>query len=164
MNIMIFWDIFVNSIKLPNVQAMKRLNKVGMDFTVFYMFILLFIASVPSFLEQLFGSTGPDLEISFFFFILYFFMFFYLPFVIIIFGVLSLLAYIAVIITEMVNRKLRFPILWKLMAYTTTIPLLLYTTIALFYDFSMIYLGLTAIYSLTLVIIMILSFPRRRTK
>lgn len=160
---MIFWEIFTNSIRLPSKKAVRRLNQIGMDFTVFYMFLLLLIASIPSFLEQLFGSTGTNFEISFFFFILYFFMFFYLPFVLIIFGMLSLLAYIAVLLTKVLKRRLRFAILWKLIAYATTIPLLLYTAIALFYDFSIIYLGLTSIYSLTIVIIIILSFPRRRT-
>lgn len=159
---MTFWRIFTNSIKLPNKNAMRKLNQIGMDYTVFYMFFLLLIASVPSFIEQSINSTGQSSQISFFFFILFFFMFFYLPFVLIIFGFLSLLAYVAVLVAKLLKRRLKFAFLWKLIAYSTTIPLLLYTAIALFYDFSIIYLGLTAIYSLTIIIIIILSFPKRR--
>lgn len=158
---MIFLDIVKNSFKLPSKNAMRSLNKIGMDYTVFYMFLLLLVASVPSFLDQLL-SPSSGTEINLFLFIIYFFMFFYLPFVLIIFGLLSLLAYIALIIANIFERKLTFGLLWKLLAYTTTIPFLLYTAIALFYDFSVVYLALSSIYSLILIIIMILSFPRRR--
>lgn len=158
---MIFLDIVKNSFKLPSKNAMRSLNKIGMDYTVFYMFLLLLVASVPSFLDQLL-SPSSGMEINLFLFIIYFFMFFYLPFVLIIFGLLSLLAYIALIIANIFERKLTFGLLWKLLAYTTTIPFLLYTAIALFYDFSVVYLAFSSIYSLILIIIMILSFPRRR--
>lgn len=158
---MIFLDIVKNSFKLPSKNAMRSLNKIGMDYTVFYMFLLLLVASVPSFLDQLL-SPSSGTEINLFLFIIYFFMFFYLPFVLIIFGLLSLLAYIALIIANIFERKLTFGLLWKLLAYTTTIPFLLYTAIALFYDFSVVYLAFSSIYSLILIIIMILSFPRRR--
>lgn len=160
---MIFWEIFTNSIKLPNKKAMRRLNQIGMDYTVFYMFFLLLVASLPSFIEQALASSGASSEISFFFFILFFFMFFYLPFVLIIFAFLSLLAYIAVLVARILKRRLTFAFLWKLIAYSTTIPFLLYTAIALLYDFSIIYLGLTAIYSFTIIMIIISSFPRRPT-
>lgn len=158
---MIFLDIVKNSFKLPSKNAMRSLNKIGMDYTVFYMFLLLLVASVPSFLDQLL-SPSSGTEINLFLFIIYFFMFFYLPFVLIIFGLLSLLAYIALIIANIFERKLTFGLLWKLLAYTTTIPFLLYTAIALFYDFSVVYLAFSSTYSLILIIIMILSFPRRR--
>lgn len=158
---MIFLDIVKNSFKLPSKNAMRSLNKIGMDYTVFYMFLLLLVASVPSFLDQLL-SPSSGMEINLFLFIIYFFMFFYLPFVLIIFGLLSLLAYIALIIANIFERKLTFGLLWKLLAYTTTIPFLLYTAIALFYDFSVVYLAFSSTYSLILIIIMILSFPRRR--
>lgn len=142
---------------------MRKLNQVGMDYTVFYMFFLLLLVSIPSFIKQLLDNSGIIAELNFFLFIIYFFIFFYLPFVLIIFGLISLLAYIAVLITKMLQRKLRFSILWKLLAYSTTIPFMFYIIVALFYDFSILYLTLTALYSLTLVIIMILSFPKRRT-
>lgn len=158
---MIFLDIVKNSFKLPSKNAMRSLNKIGMDYTVFYMFLLLLVASVPSFLDQLL-SPSSGTEINLFLFIIYFFMFFYLPFVLIIFGLLSLLAYIALIIANIFERKLTFGLLWKLLAYTTTIPFLLYTAIALFYDFSVVYLAFSSTYSLILIIIMIISFPRRR--
>lgn len=160
---MIFWEIFKDSIRLPNIKAMRKLNQVGMDYTVFYMFFLLLLVSIPSFIKQLLDNSGIIAELNFFLFIIYFFIFFYLPFVLIIFGLISLLAYIAVLITKMLQRKLRFSILWKLLAYSTTIPFMFYIIVALFYDFSILYLTLTALYSLTLVIIMILSFPKRRT-
>ncbi|HLS35314.1 MAG TPA: hypothetical protein VK061_03645 [Bacillota bacterium] len=160
---MIFWEIFKNSIKLPNKKAMRQINQVGMDYTVFYMFLLLAIISIPSFFDQVIGNNGPDIDVNIFLFTVYFFIFFYLPLVLIIFGLISLLAYISVIFANIVQRKLTFGLLWKWIAYTTTIPFVIYTLVALFYDFSVTYLAITAIYSFTLVVIMILSFPKRRT-
>lgn len=161
---MIFWHTFLQSIKLPNSNAMRNLNKIGMDVTVFYMFILILLASLPSFIQQLLNPDGLYMNINMFFFIIYFFIFFYLPLVIIVFTVISALAYICVGITTLLQRKLRFSILWKLLAYTTTIPFLLYTVIAFFHDLGIIYLFGSLAYSLSLTITMILSFPKRRNR
>lgn len=161
---MIFWHTFLQSLKLPKTEAMRNLNKIGMDITVVYMFLLILFISLPSFIQQLLNPSGLSMDINIFLFIIYFFIFFYLPLTIIIFVLISVLAYLCVGITNLLQRKLRFQILWKLIAYTATIPFLLYTMIALFYDLSMTFLWISLLYSLTLVIIMILSFPKRRIR
>src|SRR5690625_912215 len=160
---MIFWEIFKNSIKLPNKKAMRQINQVGMDYTVFYMFLLLAIISIPSFFDQVVGNNGPDIDVNIFLFTVYFFIFFYLSLVFIIFRLFSLLVYIYYIVANIVLRKPTFSLLWKCIAYTTTIPFVIFTLVSLFYDFSVTYLAITAIYSFTVVVIMILSFPKRRT-
>lgn len=157
---MIYWYTLKESIKLPNNQAMRNLNKIGMDITVIYMFILLFLASIPDLIHQL--SEGVNINV--YLYIIYFLIFYYLPLLLIAFTFLSGIAYLCVGITNLLKRKLRFSILWKLVSYTTTLPILLYTIIALFYDVSITFLLVAIIYSLTLIIIIILSFPKRRIR
>lgn len=161
---MIFIESFINSLKLPNKKAMFRLNRVGMDLVVFYLFILILIVSIPEIAMQLqvTDNVGGDLPIVLK--LIYFFMFYYLPLTIAVFIFLSIMAYIGVGIAKLLKRKLRYQIIWKLLAFTTTIPFLLYTLLALFFPISDQYLFLAFIYSLVLLLMMILKFPKRRVR
>lgn len=154
------WNMFIHSLKLPQKNAVFALNRIGMDTTVFYMFILLAIASVPSYIEQL----NENEELSIFLFTIFFFIFHYLMIVIFAFALLSLLAYISLLFTKIVQRKLRFSILWKMVASATTIPFLLFTIISFFYSFSDMYLFLTIIYVLFIIVNIIFIYPKRQTK
>src|SRR3954452_8507403 len=91
---MTFWKIFLNSIKLPNKGAMFKLNRVGMDFALFYMFILLLIVSIPALVERITNPTGIGGEMNLIFIVIYFFIFYYLPMTLIVLGCISLVAYI----------------------------------------------------------------------
>jgi Na+-transporting methylmalonyl-CoA/oxaloacetate decarboxylase gamma subunit len=161
---MIFIEAFVNSLKLPNKKAMFRLNRIGMDIVVFYLFILIFIVSIPHLVDQLQATEGFAGELSFILKIIYFFMFYYLPLTIAVFVFLSIMAYVGIGISKLLKRKLRYQILWKLLAFTTTIPFLVYVILALFLPISDRYLFLAIIYSFILLIMMILNFPRRRVR
>lgn len=161
---MIFFNVFLTSIKLPKKEAMFRLNRVGMDIAVIYMFILLAIISIPALIERLTTTEGLGADINIIFKLIYFFMFYYLPMSLIIFISLSVVAYIGRGITYVLKRKLRFSILWKMVAFTTTVPFLLYTILALLFPISDTYLLLAIIYSLLLLIKMITIYPKRRER
>ncbi|GAB3053892.1 hypothetical protein GCM10027286_16690 [Virgibacillus ainsalahensis] len=161
---MIFLQAFVHSIKLPSKNAIFKLNRIGMDITVGYMFILLFLVSVPSLISQLTATSGLGHDMNVIFKLIYFFMFYYLPLTIIVFLSLCLIAYIGTLIAKLTQRKLRFGMLWKMSAYTTTIPFLLYTVIALLVSVSDNYLLLSFIYSFALLVKIISVYPKRRKR
>ncbi|RDW15233.1 hypothetical protein CWR48_19595 [Oceanobacillus arenosus] len=161
---MSFWKIFLNSIKLPSKNAMFKLNRVGMDFTLFYMFILLFIVSIPALVERIANPAGIGLEMNHIFTVIYFFIFYYLPMTLIVLGCISFVASIGTFIAKLMQRKLRYAIIWKLISFTTTIPLLVYTVISFVYSVSTIYLLLALTFCIILLIIMISQYPKRRIR
>ena len=161
---MIFLQAFLHSIKLPSKKAMFQLNRIGMDITVLYMFILLMVVSIPSLIERLTATSGPGTDLNLFFLIIYFFIFYYLPMTLIVFLVLSLIAYIGVGIAKLMKRKLRYAILWKMSAFTTTIPLVLYTIVALIFPVSDSFLWLFFIYTFIFLIKIISVYPKRRIR
>lgn len=152
--------MFIQSLQLPKKRAVFTLNRIGMDTTVFYMFILLFISSIPTFIEQL----QVNERLSTFFFLIFFFIFHYLPVVIIVFVALSILAWITLLITKLAKRKLRFSILWKMNASATTIPLLLFTIASPFYPLGTTYLIVSILFILAIVTKIIFIYPRRRER
>src|SRR5699024_924344 len=160
---MIFWHTFKESIKLPSKKAMFTLNRIGMDIVVFYMFILLFLVSIPSFIQQITQVNSYLNDLNIVFPIIYFFIFFYLPLYVIVFTFLSLIAYIGLGITKFMQRKLHYSILWKMSAFTTTLPFITYTIVALFFPINIAFLWLFILYTLILLIKMISIYPKRRT-
>lgn len=152
------WAMFINSVQLPKKQAAFTLNRIGMDTTVIYMFIILFISSIPTYINQL----QVNERLSTFFFSIFFFIFHYLPVVIIVFVALSILAWIASIIAKTAKRKLRFSILWKMAASATTLPLLIFTAFSFFFELNMIFLILSLVFILAIVTKVIFLYPRRR--
>lgn len=161
---MIFWHTFKESIKLPNKEAMFKLNRIGMDVVVFYLFILLFLVSIPSFFQQINQTSSYINDLNIVFQLIYFFIFYYLPLNVIVFCFLSIIAYIGLGITKLMHRKLRFSILWKMSAFTITIPCILYTIIALFTPMNIAFLWLFILYTLLLLIKMISIYPKRRIR
>lgn len=161
---MIFLQAFLHSLKLPKKQAIFKLNRIGMDITVVYMFILIMLASIPSLIERLTAVSGASAVIPLFMLLVYFFMFYYLPLTLMIFSLLSLIAYIGTVIAKLLRRKVRFSILWKLSAYTTTIPFILYTFLALILPVSDAFLWLFILYSLLFTIKIITVFPKRKVR
>ncbi|WP_249872286.1 DUF1189 family protein [Oceanobacillus saliphilus] len=161
---MTYLQVFLHSIKLPKKDAMFQLNRIGMDVAVIYMFILLAIVSIPELIQRLTASSGFGANLHFIFKLIYFFMFYYLPIAILVILCVSLVAYIGRGIAFFMQRKLRYSILWKLSAFTTTIPFLLYTVIAFIYHVSDTYLVLAFIYTIGLLIKMISIYPKRKPR
>lgn len=161
---MIFIKTFLESLKLPNKQALFRLNRVGMDIVVIYMFILILLASVPSLVSQIEANSVSDMNMNVFFLLIYFFIFYYLPVTVFIFGLLSLVACAGVGIANLLKRKLRFAILWKMTAFTSTIPLILFTILTFFLDIPTYFFWIAIIYILIMLIRMITIYPKRVQK
>lgn len=162
---MIFWQTFLHSLKLPNKQAMFKLNRTGMDITVIYLFILIFIASIPTLVERITNATGPGSDMNLLFLLIYFFIFYYLPLTFIIFAVLSIIAYIGTWLATLLQRKLRFAILWKMSAYSTTIPFIVYMIISFFIaEISSLFLWVFIIYTFILLLKIITVYPRRKVR
>lgn len=159
-----FLQVFLKSIKLPNKQAMFKLNRVSMDTALLYMFILLFAVSLPSLIDRLTATSGPSADIPFVLLLVYFFIFYYLPLSIAVFAIISLIAYIGTLIAKLLRRKVKFSILWKMTAYTTTIPFLLYAIIALIYPIDGTYLWLFLVYTLLFIIKIITVYPKRNKR
>ena len=161
---MIFLQAFIHSIKLPNKKAMFQLNRIGMDITIVYLFILLFIVSVPSLIVRLTTSSGHGAEMGLLFLLIYFFIFYYLPLNIIVLVVLSALAYIGEVIAKLMQRKLRYSIIWKMTVYTATIPVFLYTFIALLFPVNNVILWFFLIYILIMIVFIISVYPKRKKR
>ncbi|SFB30050.1 Protein of unknown function [Lentibacillus halodurans] len=161
---MIFLRTFLNSIKLPDKQAMFTLNRIGMDITVVYLFILLLLVSIPSFVDQLTSNSGAGADMNLLFLLIYFFIFYYLPLTIIVFLFISLIAFSGTGIAKLLGRKIRFSMLWKLSAYTTTIPFIIYTILAFFFSINHVFAGLFILYSFLFMVKMITVYPKRKIR
>lgn len=148
-------DMLINSVKLPQKQAVFTLNRIGMDITVIYLFVLLALSSIPTLIRQL----GDNELLSPFFFIIFFFIFHYLIVVLVFFAFLSIIAWIGTLLAKKMGRKLRYSILWKMSASASTIPLLLFAIIASFYPVNYLFLGLSVIFILYILVKIILIYP-----
>lgn len=161
---MLLLKAFLHSIKLPNKKAVFQLNRIGMDITVVYMFIIMAIVAIPALLDRLIKSNELGTDMAVVFQLVYFFMFYYLPLTIIVFVVLSGVAYLYSWIATGLKRKLRFSLLWKMAAYTTTIPFLIYTIIALLFSVDDSVLWVCFIYSLFVLFKIITVYPKRKKR
>lgn len=158
------WTAFQQSLKLPQKNAVFSLNRIGMDTTVFYLFILIAFVSLPELINQIIADKTAGFNVHIVFILIYFFIFYYLMLLLIVFIALSIIAYISLIISRGLKRKLHYSILWKMSAFATTIPLLLYTIISFFYSLSYFYLTLATIFIFFILIKIILIYPKRRDK
>lgn len=159
---MAFWTSFIESIKLPKKKSVFKLNRIGMDIVVIYMFMLLAIVSLPSLTYQMLNSSELNIEIGSFFYLIYFFIFHYLVIVVLIFIVISFIAYLATLFTRFSGRRLHYSILWKMTAFSTTIPFLLYTILAFFYNINDNFLWLSFLYTAILLYKIITIYPKRK--
>lgn len=159
---MIFLRIFWQSLILPNKRALFKLNRIGMDFVVIYMFLLLLFVSIPSLIDQ--AVASQEVNVQLFFLIIYFFIFYYLPMNVIVFLFLSIIAFLSMGITKIMQRKLRFAILWKMSAFATTLPFTVYTIISLFVSIHNVYLWFSILYTFVLILKMISIYPKRSTR
>ena len=159
---MVFLTSFIESIKLPKKKSIFKLNRVGMDIVVIYMFFLLAIVSLPTLIDQIVVGSELSVKIGSFFYLIYFFIFHYLVVVVLVFIVISIISYFATVITRISGRKLHYSILWKMVAFSTTLPFLLYTILAFFYNLNDNFLWLSFIYTFLLLYKIITTYPKRK--
>lgn len=164
MESMIFWEAFIHSLSLPKKKSVFRLNRIGMDIVVFYLFILLLIISLPTLVDVLIHESELTARMNTLFKIIYFFIFSYLPLTISIFLLFSLIAYIGLVISKLMQRKLHYAILWKMSAFVSTIPFLIYTTASLFYPVDDRWILALIPYTLLFLVKIISIYPKRKSK
>lgn len=153
---------FTSSIRLPRKKSVFYLNRIGMDVTVIYLFLLLFIASIPALIDQSINRDSLSSEINLFFFLIYFFIFYYLIINLIVFSLISILAYIWSLIARLLKRKLRFAIMWKMIAYCMTMPILVFTLISFKFSLSSLFLIISFVYVFFIMFNIILIYPKRK--
>lgn len=156
-----FFHIFIHSFLLPRKETVFALNRVRMDITVFYLFIILALASIPALIEQTFIDPITNVQIHGFFLFIYFFIIYYLILVIVVFCSISVIAYIVKWMAHILKRKLHYAILWKMTAFATTIPIVLFTVLSFFITLSNMFIILATIYVLTILFFIVTIYPRR---
>src|SRR5699024_12429530 len=109
--------IFLHSIKLPKRNAAFALNRIGMYKVIFYIFLLLGIASIPGLIEQIqTNANAQSLQIQNFFFLIFFFIFYYLILTAAVLLGISLIAYLGSCIAALTRRILSYSFLWNMAA------------------------------------------------
>lgn len=157
-----FRQVFLQSLKLPSKQATFSLNRVSMDVTIIYMFILLILVSIPAFIDRIVENSGVSAELNIAFLIIYFFIFYYLPMAVFVCIGVSIIAYIGLRLAKLMERKLQFPLLWKMSVFIATIPFIIYTIIALLLPVDDMLLGAFFVYILIMLFFIISIYPKRR--
>lgn len=156
------FNLFKHGIKLPLRKSMFALNRTGMDIAMLYLFLLVFIVSIPDLVLRIINQDS--LSMNLLFTTLYFFMFYYLPLVVMMLLTISAVSYVATIIAKLMKRKLRYQILLKMCIYALTVPFLVYTIIVSIYPDSHNLLWLSCAYAFIVQILVIRNYPKKRMK
>lgn len=125
----VYWNIFKNSLILPKKEALFFLNRVPMGKTILYILVLMHLTFLPN-LFKVTNSTFQQIEnISFSLYIINVIVLY--PFFTILLMILSLtvFSFIALVLAKFLNRKLAYPYLWKITAYSLTVPLIIYAVL-----------------------------------
>lgn len=157
-----FRHVFLQSLKLPSKKATFSLNRVSMDIAIIYMFILLILVSIPAFIDRIVENSGVSAELNIAFLIIYFFIFYYLPMAVFVCIGISIITYIGLGLAKLMERKLQFPLLWKMSVFIATIPFIIYTIIALLFPVDDMLLGAFFVYILIMLFFIISIYPKRR--
>ncbi|WP_042220891.1 DUF1189 family protein [Oceanobacillus manasiensis] len=154
--------VFLQSLKLPSKKATFSLNRVSMDITIIYMFILLILVSIPALIDRIAENNSVSAELNILFLIIYFFIFYYLPLAVFVCIGISITAYLGVWVAKGLDRKLQFPLLWKMSVFIATIPFIIYAIIAFLFPVDDVLLGAFFVYIIFMLFIIIRIYPKRR--
>src|SRR5699024_11188191 len=135
----------------------------NMDEGLFYIFLLLVIASTPVLIQQIQTNVNAQsLQIQSFFFLIFFFIFYFLVIIASFILGISLIAYLINWIAVLTNRKLRYSYLWKMATCITKIPIIIFTVMSFFIDVSIIFLSISITFHIIVFIQTIFLYPKRR--
>lgn len=152
---------FKCSIQLPGKRAMFQLNRMKMGGTLLYLFILLFIVTIPGGVRFILSSdSGIGHNVPPTLFVLQYIVFDYLLFVFTGLCTISFVAAICLGISGFMQRKMAYRHLWKLAAYATTVPFLLYAIAIIFNVHSPIIPIVLLLLTLAILTRMISIFPK----
>src|SRR5699024_6103249 len=134
-----------------------------MDKVIFYIFLLLVIASIPGLIEQIqTNANAQSLQIQSFFFLIFFFIFYYLIITAALLLGISLIAYLGSWIAAITNRNLTYSIHLNMAVFITTIPIIIFTVMSFFIDVIIIFLSISITFHIIVFIQTIFLYPKRR--
>ncbi|WP_142255402.1 DUF1189 family protein [Bacillus sinesaloumensis] len=118
---------FIDSLRLPNKAAMKRLNKLEMRHTILFLLSLLLVIALPIEINLLLDDSYKESEIPQNIYIIQILLFY--PFLMLFLGIagISVLAGIGVGVSKLVHRHLKFQFLWKMCAFALTKPIIIFS-------------------------------------
>ena len=122
---------FKNSLLLPRREALFRLNRISMRNTIAYIFTLMFLLYIPEIVSTILERKDLPEGVMPSLYVLQLVVFY--PFVILFLGItlVSILAFFALFLKQILRRKLKYQQLWKMTAFTMTLPLIIYTFLRL---------------------------------
>jgi len=117
---------FMDSLRLPNKAAMKRLNKLEMRNTILFLLLLLFIVALPIEINLLLDDSYKESDIPQNIYIIQVLLFY--PFLMLFLGIagISTLAGAGVGVSKVTHRHLKFQFLWKMCAFALTKPIIIF--------------------------------------
>lgn len=149
------------SLTAPAKRAVFQLNRVKTKHFFSYIFFLLLLVLLPNGIQLVAdsvysGSFGQEYLIIL---ILY-------PSLVILFGILgiSLLASLGLLFRWLTDRKLVYPLLWRMTVYALTYPVIIFTILELFDITNTVINGLLLIVFVLIFFRMILVYPKARKK
>jgi len=150
---------FIDSLKLPKKEAMKRVNKLNMKTTIIYLFFLLIIWALPIIIELLALKDNNDIPRDIYIIqvlIVYPFLMVFLALV-----TITIVSFFGTLVSKAVKRKLKFQLLWKMSVFALTLPTLVYTLMYIIIGSnSFVNGGVLILFAFTLVR-MILHYPKQ---
>ncbi|RCW77219.1 DUF1189 family protein [Saliterribacillus persicus] len=124
-------NVFVNSSKLPNKQALFSLNRVGMRDTLVYLFLVFIVAFLPNVILSIISFPTREATIPFSLYILQLIVFYPLLMMFLVVSGVTFLTCGSWVIKVINKRKLAFAQLWKMTGYALTLPLFFYNLLYL---------------------------------
>ncbi|MGE7934471.1 DUF1189 family protein [Viridibacillus arvi] len=150
---------FKVSLSLPKKKAVYQINRIKTKDYLMYMLLMHFVLALPNGIQMAneFIAKG-DIDKTF----LLVFTLYPLLVILTCMTSISVLATTGLLIRTVAKRKLVYQLLWKMAMYACTYPILIYTTINLFYKTnSMIYLTLVMLF-LYIFTKMILAYLKKK--
>jgi len=145
----------------PKKEAVLRLNKFDMRSTIVYLLVLLLLLIVPTEIRLLLegspnGNAVPSSVYIIQMLILY-------PFFTIFLGLIgiSLLTFCGLALSKFLHRKLKFPLLWKMTAYSLAKPIFLFVLATALIGTTTYIQLLVFVWVVVNLIRMILVYPKR---
>ncbi|MFT4416125.1 DUF1189 family protein [Fredinandcohnia humi] len=154
-------SVFLDSLRLPNKAAMKRINRLEMRYTILFLLILLFVVALPIEISLLLDDSYKESDIPQNIYIIQVLLFY--PFLMLFLGLtgITVLAGLGVGVSTLIHRHLKFQFLWKMSAFALTKPILIFAVIDLLIGGHWIINLLILIFLFSIIYRMILHYPKK---
>ncbi|MEH7381138.1 DUF1189 family protein [Bacillus sp. JJ1533] len=157
-------ETLMDSLRLPNKAAMKRLNKLEMRNTILFLLLLLFIVALPIEINLLLDDSYKESDIPQNIYVIQILLFY--PFLMLFLGIagISVLAGLGVGVSKLTHRQLKFQFLWKMCAFALTKPIIIFAVANLLIGTHWIINAIVTILLFYTILRMIFHYPKRVKK